>query len=187
MNGPNLASELSILVPIDHPAIEVALAYATTQNFTGEKLYAHNRALLIPEAAAALDTAAEWLLSRGLRLVVLDAFRPADAQRRLWQLRPDPEFVADPDLGSDHTRGIAVDVTLSDGKTHLDMGTAFDAAVPQSHHDCNDISREALANRELLRAAMKAGGFIENPHEWWHYALRDCHNFPLLDCDIDPK
>ncbi|MDE3080742.1 MAG: D-alanyl-D-alanine dipeptidase [Paracoccaceae bacterium] len=181
MTGPARSGSLLPLVTLDHPAIEIDLVYATDRNFTGQRLYADNRARLVPEAARALKCVAERLADQGLRLVVLDAYRPVSVQRRLWTVRPDPEFVADPAVGSDHSRGVAVDVTLSDGQTQLDMGTAFDAAVPQSHHDRSDISAEAQANRAILRSAMRAGGFDENPFEWWHYALAGARGFPLLD------
>jgi D-alanyl-D-alanine dipeptidase len=169
------------LVQIIHPSIRVALAYATAQNFTGRVLYPDNRAWLRAEAAEALFRAADRLADMGLILVLLDAFRPVSVQRALWAIRPDPEFVADPAIGSDHSRGVAVDVTLADAAGELDMGTAFDTALPQSHHDSVDIGPRAAGNREILRKAMADAGFAANPNEWWHYALRDAGRYPILN------
>lgn len=185
MTSPDLTARSTGLVPVEHPALDISLAYATERNFTGQKLYDDTRVRLIPEAARALILSAEAVARRGLRLVVLDAYRPVSVQWRLWQVRPDPEFVADPTIGSDHSRGVAVDVTLSDGKAHLDMGTAFDAAVPQSHHDRRDISPAAQKNRDILRTVMLAGGFEANPFEWWHYALKGASRYPLLTSEAE--
>lgn len=172
------------LVEIVHPAIEVALAYATPDNMAGRVLYAEARALLRPEAAAALCSAADALAVRGLRMVLLDAYRPAAVQRVFWEALPDPDYVADPALGSDHTRGIAVDLTLADAGGRLDMGTAFDAAVVQSHHGRTDVSEAAIRNRLLLRGTMEAAGFLHNSTEWWHYALPRSAEFALIDDSI---
>lgn len=168
------------LVQIIHPAIKIDLAYATTQNFTGRVLYTDTRAWLRPEAADALLRAADSFAAMGLQLVLLDAFRPVSVQQALWAIRPDPEFVADPAIGSDHSRGVAVDITLADAKGHLDMGTDFDAALPQSHHDRHDIAPQAVRNRETLRRVMAEAGFAANPYEWWHYALEGAARFPIL-------
>lgn len=181
MTAPDLTAHSAGLVPVEHPALVIDLAYATERNFTGQRLYPDSSARLIAPAARALILSAEAVARQGLRLVVLDAFRPVSVQRKLWQVRPDPEFVADPAIGSDHSRGVAVDVTLSDGRTWLEMGTDFDAALPQSHHDRHDISPTAQANRTILRQAMRAGGFEENPFEWWHYALKGAAAYPLLE------
>jgi D-alanyl-D-alanine dipeptidase len=172
------------LVLISHRAINVELAYATPINFAGRVLYADTRAYLRPEAAAALYSAADSLADEGLQLVLLDAFRPVSVQKALWAIRPDPEFVADPAIGSDHSKGIAVDVTLADASGHLDMGTDFDAAVPQSHHDRLDIPELAMERRLVLRAAMAKAGFEANPQEWWHYALAEGHRYSRID---DPE
>lgn len=175
-----LAPVMSQLVEIADPNIDVRLAYASADNFTGRVLYTDPRAYLRAEAAQALTNAAKTLAAKQIRLVLLDAFRPVSVQRALWSVRPDPEFVADPKVGSDHSRGIAVDVTLADASGWLDMGTDFDAAVPQSHHDRSDIRAGAIQNRSVLRDTMAAAGFEENPLEWWHYALPCKSDFPLI-------
>ena len=169
------------LTQINHPAIVVALAYATPQNFTGKVLYPDSRAWLRPEAANAIYDAANDLAAIGFRLVLLDAFRPVSVQYALWAIRPDPEFVADPAIGSDHSKGIAVDVTLADDAGPLDMGTEFDEAVPQSHHDRLDIPALANERRRILRDAMIAAGFEANPFEWWHYALSNGHSYARIE------
>lgn len=169
------------LVEVAHPAITAAMAYATVNNFTGQVLYSDPTALLRAEAAAALYRAADDLAGQGLRILLLDAYRPVSVQKKLWAVRPDPDYVADPAVGSDHSRGIAVDLTLARGEVALDMGTDFDAAVVQSHHGRTDISAQAVRNRLILKAAMEAAGFAANPLEWWHYGLPDKTRFAFLD------
>jgi len=112
------------LKEISHPAIDIDLRYATTDNLTGTIIYDHAVAFLHQDALAALVHAAELAAAQGFRLRVLDAYRPSAAQWRLWKALPDPRFVADPRIGSMHTRGVAVDLTLctSNGEP-LDMGT----------------------------------------------------------------
>ena len=109
----------------------------------------------------------------GLRLKVFDAFRPLDAQWALWRALPDPRFVADPAAGSGfHPRGVAVDLTLVDrAGTELDMGTGFDAMVPQSAQDALDIAPAAVRHRALLLGIMAATGWAHIASEWWHYQL----------------
>ena len=59
---------------------------------------------------------------------------------------------------------------LDDGT--VDMGTSFDLMHPASWHDSPYIVDATwIANREILRQAMKRGGFKELKEEWWHYTL----------------
>ena len=168
---------------ISHPAIDVDLRYATPDNFTGRTIYDHAVAYLHQDALAALVQAAALATAQGLRLRVLDAYRPSAAQWRLWAALPDPRFVADPRTGSMHTRGVAVDLTLCDGQgVPLDMGTAFDEMTEQSFHGCVDIPLHAQRNRRQLLDLMTLAGWTHHPYEWWHYNLPDPTRYaPLSD------
>lgn len=164
--------------------VEVALAYATPDNFTGAPVYAPGAGCFLhAEAAAALRRAVALARPLGLALRILDAFRPAEAQWALWRHTPDPEFLADPRIGSAHSRGVAVDLTLverSSGR-ELDMGTAFDAFTPLSHHGAQDIAVEAQRNRALLLGLMATAGWEFYGNEWWHYQLSAARlAYPLL-------
>jgi D-alanyl-D-alanine dipeptidase len=163
------------LVRIDAAALDldIALAYATPDNFTGRPVYrAGAGCFLHADAAGLLARAAQLARPLGLRLKVLDAFRPAEAQWVLWTHTPDPGFLADPRRGSPHSMGAAVDLTLSDaGGAELDMGTAFDAFTPRSHHGAQDIPAAAQANRHLLMGIMTCAGWDFYRNEWWHYQL----------------
>ncbi|HWI29716.1 MAG TPA: D-alanyl-D-alanine dipeptidase [Stellaceae bacterium] len=161
--------------------VAIELAYATERNLTGKPLYRQARCFLHPEAAARLERAVALARPLGLRLKVLDAFRPSEAQWMLWQACPDPDFLADPRQGSPHSRGAAVDVTLMEpGGAELDMGTSFDAFTPLSFHASTAIPVEAQRNRFLLLGLMSAAGWDFYGNEWWHYQLFDPRRYPLL-------
>lgn len=176
------------LIAIGGPTFDVdlAIAYATEDNFTGKPVYARAACYLHPDAAAALSRAIGLARPLGLRFCIFDGFRPSEAQWVLWNVRPDPEFLADPRRGSPHSRGVAVDLTLigSDGKA-LDMGTGFDAFTPLSHHGSFGIPAEPQRNRHLLLGIMTAAGFDFYRNEWWHYQLFESRRYPLLsDADL---
>lgn len=174
-----------MLVEITEEAFGVALdiAYATSNNFTGRPVYARAACFLVEEAADKLRHASALAAQTGLRLKVFDGFRPSEAQWTLWQHTPDPEFLADPRRGSPHSMGAAVDLTLLDAATgtELEMGTGFDAMVPQSHHGVLDVSADAQRNRALLLGIMTAAGFDFFRNEWWHYQLFNARaRYPVL-------
>ncbi len=166
--------------------VVIALAYATAQNITGVPIYRHPICYLNDEAAGLLDQAIALARPLGLRLKIFDALRPSEAQWKLWNARPDPDFLADPRRGSPHSRGAAVDVTLIDGNgAELEMGTKFDAFTPLSHHARLDVSVTAQRNRLLLLGLLTAAGWDFYRNEWWHYQLFDAKRFPLLqDADL---
>ncbi len=167
--------------------VAMELAYAGPDNFTGEPVYARAACFLHAEAEALLRRAVELAAVHGLGIKVFDAFRPAEAQWKLWNHTPDPDFLADPRRGSPHSRGAAVDVTLMDGGgEELDMGTPFDTFSPLSHHGGLKVSAEAQRNRFLLLGLMTAAGWDFYRNEWWHYQLFDSRRLPVLsDADLD--
>jgi len=170
------------LLQLDHPALVIDLVYGTPSNFTGQQIYSRPQALLHPHAAKCLYQAADQAAALGYRLHIWDTFRPTTAQWRLWQYLPDPRFVADPAIGSDHARGIAVDLTLEDADGQLlDMGTDFDDMRELASHGRMDIPVMAQKNRLLLLGLMQLSGFVFNPHEWWHYSLPNAEHYPLVD------
>ena len=167
-----------------HP-VEIALAYATADNFTGAPVYAKPHAWLHHSAYAALERAAVFAAPLGYRLRLLDAYRPTEAQWKLWNHTPDPNFLADPNKGSPHSRGVAIDLTLlqqnqSGDWLAIDMGTAFDAFTPLSYHGVIEISPEAQRNRLILLGIMTSAGWDFYRHEWWHYQLFNSRDYPLI-------
>jgi D-alanyl-D-alanine dipeptidase len=172
------------LVAIAPPDFDVSLdlRYATTANFTGRPVYSRAAAFLHPDAARHLARAIGLAAALGLRIKIFDAFRPSEAQWALWNFRPDPDFLADPRRGSPHSRGVAVDLTLVDAATgvELDMGTEFDAFTPLSYHGATEVSAAAQRNRHMLLGLMSAAGWDFYMREWWHYQLFDSKRYPVL-------
>jgi D-alanyl-D-alanine dipeptidase len=164
--------------------ILVDLAYAGAGNLAHRPIYANQCCLVRPETEAALRRAAFQADLCGLRLKVLDGFRPQEAQEQLWALLPNKKYLADPASGSNHSRGVAVDLTLvgEDGQD-LDMGTAFDTMADASRHLAPGLPPEVHRNRFLLLGIMRSAGFLELEDEWWHYELPDARSYPVLQDD----
>jgi zinc D-Ala-D-Ala dipeptidase len=162
------------------------IAYATAGNLTGRPIYARPVCYLHEAAVAKLDRAVALARGLGLRLKIFDAFRPPEAQWKLWEFLADPTFIADPRRGSAHSRGVAVDLTLVDvAGRELDMGTGFDALTPLSCHASTEISEAAQRNRFLLLGLMTAADWDFYAYEWWHYQLFDAGLYPMLsDADL---
>jgi zinc D-Ala-D-Ala dipeptidase len=161
------------------PAIPDAvfdLRYATEHNFTGKPLYAVARCELRRAVVAQLVRAAKTLRADGRRLLIWDCYRPASVQAELWKRVHDPRYVADPKLGSRHSRGDAVDLGLVDLDGHaVALPTDFDDFTAAAHRD-----RENLEARRL-EAAMTAAGFVGLATEWWHFDAGTATKYPIAD------
>ncbi len=168
--------------------VELALAYASEHNITGRPIYRQPLCYLHADAARLLLRATAPAAELGYRLKIFDAFRPAKAHWALWNHCPDSDFLADPRVGSPHTRGAAVDLTLVDRSgRELDMGTGFDDFTPLSHHGAAGLSREAEMNRTFLLGLMTAAGWDYYRNEWWHYQLFESKRYPLIPDGAAPK
>jgi D-alanyl-D-alanine dipeptidase len=86
--------------------------------------------------------------------------------------------VADPQKGSLHNFGVAVDLTVADGTNGepLDMGTGFDyfgyPAYPDRETQMlreGKINQGHVNNRQILREVMNNAGFSGVGSEWWHF------------------
>ena len=168
------------------PTIKLNIRYATTNNFTGKKIYPVAKCFLQEPAALALKKAQEELLEKDLSLKVFDGYRPLSVQKIFWELLPDERYVANPKKGSRHNRGCAVDVTLVklDG-TAVMMPTEFDDFTERAHSDFMNLPAEAIANRKLLRDVMEKHGFTVMPTEWWHFDFKGWEEYPILDIPIE--
>lgn len=182
------------------PDVEVSLQYATSDNFTGVKLYETlTKAYLHPLAAKSLSQAQETLsaLRPGCRIKIYDASRPMSAQKRMYRVvqgTPMAPYVGNPNRGGGlHNYGMAVDVTIIDENgRELDMGTKFDHFGKEANIDKEEllVSKRKLtpvqvSNRQLLRKVMTSGGFTPLQSEWWHF--NRCtgdyarSHYPLID------
>ena len=157
---------------VDHiPHIAVELKYATEDNFTGAVIYDFSDAYLRYGTVRKLAQVQDALEERGMGLKIWDAYRPVAAQFRLWEVCPDPTYVANPNTGfSSHSRGNTVDVTLVDAEGgELSMPTGFDDFSPLADRDYSDCEAVPADNARLLEELMKEHGFKPYAGEWWHF------------------
>jgi D-alanyl-D-alanine dipeptidase len=170
--GPFRPSDLIELTTLD-PSIRLDIRYATTNNFLGKPFYRQARAFLQRPAAEALVRANRELHRHGYGMTVFDGYRPWSVTKLFWdssgpQVRP---FLADPQKGSRHNRGCAVDLTLHDTRTgqEVEMTGEYDEPTERSYPSYTGGSYEARWHRDLLRSAMEAQGFTIYSNEWWHF------------------
>lgn len=162
------------------PGIRLDIRYATARNFTGTKLYEEAACYLRVPAARALAAAQRELEKQRLGLKVYDCYRPLSVQRKLWKLVPDERYVANPEKGSRHNRGAAVDLTLVDRNgRELPMPTEYDDFSERAHRDYSALPESAIRNRALLEDIMKRHGFEPLPTEWWHFDFTGWEQCPL--------
>lgn len=160
--------------------VNIDLAYSKTSNFTGKKIYIRSKCYIHNDAIKNFKRAILFASKIGYKLKIFDAFRPSEAQEFLWKKYPNPNFIAPPSKGSPHSRGVAIDLTLTRRNRAIDMGTSFDDFTEKSYHGNTKIRSIAQKNRMLLLGIMTAAGWDFYKNEWWHYQLYDSKKWPLL-------
>lgn len=172
-----------VAVTSAHPRIRLDIRYATTNNFTGRRVYPDARAFLRSATALKLAEVQDELERSNLGLKVFDAYRPLSVQKIFWAIVPDERYVADPAKGSRHNRGGAVDVTLVklDTGDELMMPTGFDDFSERAGYAFTNLEASAIRNRTMLRETMMRHGFAPMETEWWHFDDTNWPNYPVLD------
>jgi zinc D-Ala-D-Ala dipeptidase len=169
------------------PTIELDLRYNTTNNFTKTKLYiSANTTYMRKPAAYALMQVQEILKQKGLGIKIFDAYRPYAATKLMWELVKDERYVANPKNGSNHNRGLAVDLTLINlaTKQEINMGTGFDNFTDTAHHTFTTLPQGIVDNRKVLKTTMEQFGFKAFDTEWWHYSWPNNANYEVLDINF---
>jgi D-alanyl-D-alanine dipeptidase len=158
------------------PNIVVDLKYTTEDNFTGQQIYNSDMpAMLRYGTVKKLSGVQAKLNAVGYTLVIWDAYRPIDAQFKLWEVCPDSRYVANPNNGySSHSRGDTVDVTIQTliGEP-VEMPTNFDDFSAFADRDYGDASLKAKDNAMMLEELMELHGFTPYSAEWWHFSDTD--------------
>lgn len=153
------------------------------KNYFREDFYKGlHKAYLQKEVAIKLTEAQKILKSknRGYSLLILDAARPRSVSKLMFDKMkgtPFERYVADPENGSMHNLGIAVDITIVDETGEkLDMGlTPFFKSDIQLYWQFvtmkmgSNLTRQQKTNRKLLSDIMIAAGFEPLSFEWWHF------------------
>lgn len=162
------------------------MRYATENNFLEAKVYDCAECYTRVKTAKALMAANTDFLKQGVRIKFYDCYRPNSVQYKMWDIVPNPQYVANPVKGSIHNKGGAVDITLVDleGK-ELNMGTDFDFFGKMAYHDNMDLPQEILDNRKLLKETMEKHGFWSIRTEWWHYNLSSASNEKIANFKWD--
>ena len=179
------------LVHID--GIRSHLLY-TVQGLAGAMWSAHLSPLALPRLLqAAHSLRLQSTPSRTVELLIWDAYRTPATQAALYSRSVRAliaaeglsfaearvrarHFVALPTAVFPHGTGGAVDVTLLINGEQAPMGTGFDDFSSRSASDWyrdnpprTEADQVASDNREMLRAAMEAAGFVGLDSEWWHF------------------
>ncbi|MES2514792.1 MAG: M15 family metallopeptidase [Bacteroidota bacterium] len=170
-------------------SIRVVLHYSTNHNFLNKALYKGLTDCYLPcEVAIKLCNAQQLLHLQfpNYHLIVFDAVRPLHIQKQMWDELQMPSkekinYLAHPSDISLHNYGAAVDVgIIGHNDVLLDMGTPFDffgeLSEPKREKEfvkTGRLSKEALANRLLLRHVMTRAGFTTITSEWWHFNATD--------------
>lgn len=150
------------------------MKYATSDNFLKAQVYDCAQCFVRYKTAVALIEANQKFIKKGYRIKLFDCYRPLDVQKRMWNIVSNPKYVANPNKGSIHNRGGAVDITLVDSEgEEINMGTSFDFFGIEASHDFNNLAPEIIENRKFLRKTMKKAGFNSFDSEWWHYNLKE--------------
>lgn len=169
------------------PGLKLEIRYATTNNFTGKKIYQLARAYARKPVAEALKKIQADLKGQGLALKIFDGYRPYSATVMFYETYHDTTYVASPYKGSRHNRGCALDLTIIDVSTgkELPMPTEYDSFKKEAWPSTPVSDPIVRKNRKTLIDAMEKHGFKVNASEWWHFDFIGWQKFPVMDIDFE--
>jgi D-alanyl-D-alanine dipeptidase len=166
---------------------EIEMKYASKNNFTGQKIYSIPLCSMQIGTARKLIKANSELMEKGYRIKIWDAYRPFTAQKIMWEIVPNGDFVANPNKGgSIHNCGFAVDVTLVDmNGRELEMPSEFDDFSEKASRNNINMTEIAAKNLALLTDTMVRNGFRTITSEWWHYYDEDFKERIPIDIPLE--
>ena len=186
--GPFRNPDLVEMVSLE-PAIHLDIRYASGNNFLSTPVYTQARAFMQRPAAEAVVRVLHRLQPLGYGLLIHDAYRPWFVTKIFWDATPSEGkiFVADPQKGSKHNRGCAVDLTLYDlaSGQPVEMPGLYDEMSPRSFPNFPGGTSLQRWHRDLLRRAMEAEGFTVNEDEWWHFDYKDWKQYGILNVPFE--
>lgn len=183
---------LVLLQDLDDSFI-IDLRYATTNNFTGKKIYPVHVCAIRKETGEKLVKAHNIFKKDGYRIKVWDAYRPLHVQRLLFEACPIDDYVAQPPekpitsgFRPRHNNGMAVDVTLVDKDgNELKMPSDFDEFSEKAKLTYKYMTKEARKNVDYLHEVMNSVGFRSYVNEWWHFLDNIEEPTPYLDIPLE--
>jgi D-alanyl-D-alanine dipeptidase len=169
------------------PGMVMDIRYATTNNFTGQRIYRLAKAYARRPVAEALKKAQAEFKTLGVCVKMHDAYRPYSATVKFYEEYHDTTYVASPYRGSRHNRGCALDMTIVDLKTkkELKMPTPYDSFSKDAWPTSPVADPVAKKNRDLLIRVMEKHGFKVNESEWWHFDFIGWKKFEVMDIDFE--
>ncbi len=172
------------LISLDS-TIKLDIRYATDNNFVGKTVYPEARAFLQKPAAKALLRVHKKLKKQGLGLLIYDGYRPWAITKLFWEVTPEDKrkFVANPEKGSKHNRGCAVDLSIYDLTTGLaiEMPSGYDEFTDRASPDYTGGTQKERDNRDKLRKLMEDEDFTVNANEWWHFDYKNWEDYAIYD------
>jgi D-alanyl-D-alanine dipeptidase len=170
------------------PSISLDIKYATKANFSGIAVYPKAKAFARKPVVEALKKVQAELQGKGLGLKIFDAYRPYSVTVKFWDITPKnlQEFVSNPQKGSRHNRGCAIDLTLINvlNGEELNMPTPYDSFTKEAYADAENVSSQQKENRDELIDIMQRNGFKVLKNEWWHFDFIGWENYPLMDINF---
>ncbi len=140
-----------------------------------------NKAFLQKEVAIKLSMAQKYLKTKFPKysLMIMDAARPRSVSKQMYDKMKGTKFekfVANPQKGSMHNYGVAVDITIIDmNGDEIDMGFSpfykndFSIYWSYTKKKIFSLSDKQKKNRKLLAEVMVKAGFTPLSFEWWHF------------------
>ena len=169
------------------PNIKLDIRYATKNNFMKQVMYGQSRAFARRPVVESLKNVQAELNKQGLGLKIFDGYRPYTITVAFYKKASDKNFVANPNQGSKHNRGCAVDLTIINLKTgkEIPMPTPYDSFSAAAAANYPNVSVEVKKNRDFFIAIMKKYKLNVLENEWWHYDFQGWQNYALMDIPFE--
>ena len=172
-----------------HAEFKFDIRYARKDNFMKKIIYPSPRAFLLKHVADDLVKVHQMIRPHGFGLLIFDGYRPWKVTKLFWDEsnEHDRQFLANPETGSSHNRGCAVDLSMYSLKTGqpVAMPSDFDEMNEKAYADYSKGTTESRHLRDLLKTAMVGNGFTGIRHEWWHFNHLTHQQWPILDVTFE--
>lgn len=157
---------------------QLDIRYASTNNFMRSKFYKNERAFFNMSAADRLIEAKNDLKELGYGIIIYDAYRPWFVTKMFWEGTPEnlKHFVANPENGSSHNKGCAIDIGLYDIETgeSIVMISGYDEFTERAYPNYMGGSKKQRDIRDMLIQVMERNDFSVYEYEWWHFNYNGC-------------
>ena len=157
---------------------QLDIRYASTNNFMRSKFYKNERAFFNMSAADRLIDAKNDLKELGYGIIIYDAYRPWFVTKMFWEGTPEnlKHFVANPENGSSHNKGCAIDIGLYDIETgeSIVMISGYDEFTERAYPNYMGGSKKQRDIRDMLIKVMERNDFTVYEYEWWHFNYNGC-------------